>query len=125
MNEAWVLQDAPAVAAPSTISQIKTHIEYYANEKRKAVWSSGRANDGRILLEGPDKFFYSSGQVQWSLNFHLGKRTGEEIYYRADGSKAWQKTYVADGTWPWRVFDQLGAQTAESQWHGKTLVSWK
>jgi hypothetical protein len=125
LNEAWVLKDAPAVAEPATISQIKTHIENYANGKRKAVWSSGRADDGRILLEGPEMFYYPSGQVQWSLNFHLGKRTGEEIYYRADGSKAWQKTYVADGTWTWRVFDQHGMQTAESKWHGKTLVSWK
>ena len=82
------------------------------------------ASDGRILLEGPQTFYFEDGAPQWTLQFHLGRKIGDEIFYRADGSKAWQKTYSTDDAWTWQLFDAAGKQTAESHWHGKTLVDY-
>ena len=122
LNEAWVLSDAPAVAEAASISQISKHRERWPNGKLKADWSTGRASDGRILLEGPQALYDESGRKQWMATFHLGKRIGDERFYRADGSLRWQKTYAADGSWMWRNFNATGKQTSESHWRGKTLI---
>ncbi|MHB1022925.1 MAG: SUMF1/EgtB/PvdO family nonheme iron enzyme [Acidobacteriaceae bacterium] len=121
LNEAWILSDAPAVAEATTIRDIKRHVEKYSNGKTMVVWSSGVANDGRILLEGPETFYFPNGRIEWSMHFHLGKKTGREVLYRKDGSRVWVKTYSPQENWTWTQFDAHGKQVAESQWHGKTL----
>jgi formylglycine-generating enzyme required for sulfatase activity len=123
LNEAWVFSDATAATPEATsITDVVEHHEFWPNGKRKTVWSTGRANDGRILLEGPQTFYDQTGGKQWTATFHLGKKTGDEIFYRSDGSKQWQKTYAADGSWSWRNFDAAGQQTSESHWRNKTLL---
>jgi formylglycine-generating enzyme required for sulfatase activity len=123
LNEAWALSDEPAAtAAPLTIAAVAEHRELWPNGKLKAVWSSGRASDGRILLEGPENFYDEAGNKLLTANFHLGQKIGEEIFYGSDGRKRWQKTNATDGSWTWRIFDAAGKQTAESHWLGKTLV---
>ena len=122
LDEAWILSDAPAVEEASTIKDVKRQVEKFSDGKRMAVWSSGRANDGRRLLEGPETFYFPDGRAQWSLNFHLGKKTGKEDLYREDGSRVWEKVYGAQDEWTWRQFDAQGRQVAESHWRGKTLV---
>jgi hypothetical protein len=122
LNEAWVMSDTEAVsAAPASIAKMAEHKETLPDGSR-VVWSSGRADDGRMLLDGPETFTYANGKPEWTLNFKLGKRVGDEVFYRVDGSKAWSKSYSGDGEWTWRIFDSGGAVTAESKWKGKTLV---
>jgi hypothetical protein len=124
LNEAWVLSDSEAVTPePGSIAQVERHRENWPNGKPKAEWGAGRASDGEMLLEGPQTFYFENGKVQWSAQFHLGQGVGDEVLYREDGSKEWVKTYGDGGTWTWRLFDDKGAQTAESHWHGKTLLS--
>ena len=88
----------------------------------KAEWGTARANDGRVLLEGPQTIYDEAGRVQLTATFHLGRKNGDENFYRADGSKMWQKSYAVDGTWTWRNFDAAGKQTSVSHWRGKTLI---
>ncbi len=125
LNEAWVLSDAPAAPAPTAITGVVKHREKWPNGKLKAAWSTGRASDGRILLEGQQTLYDQAGRVQWKANFHVGKKTGEEDFYRADGSKLWQKSYEDDDQWTWRNFDKAGKVTSESQWKGKKLIDVK
>jgi formylglycine-generating enzyme required for sulfatase activity len=123
LNEAWVLTDSDAATPePASIAGVEQHRENWPNGKLKAEWETGRANDGEILLEGPQTFYYENGNKQWSANFHLGKKIGEEVFYRADGTRECVKSYGEDGAWTWRLFDAAGKQTAESHWRGKTLV---
>ena len=123
LNEAWVLSDSESISPdPDSIGAITKHAEKWPNGKLKSEWSTARANDGRILLEGPQTCYFESGAKQWIANFHLGKKIGDEVFYRADGSKAWTKSYDAGGAWNWRIFDESGKQTAESHWHNKTLA---
>jgi formylglycine-generating enzyme required for sulfatase activity len=123
LNEAWVLApDAAKSPEADSMGPVKKHMEKWPNGALKAEWSTAHASDGRILLEGPQTFFFEDGKPQWTTDFHLGRRTGDEVFYRADGSKEWEKVYGADDTWTWRIFDASGKQTAESHWRSKTLV---
>ena len=127
LNEAWVLSEAnvdPFIIiersnAPSNTSE---HRESWPNGKLKAVWSTLRTLDGRILLEGPQTLYNEAGGLEWTATFHLGFKIGDETFYRADGSMFWKKTYSVDGTWTWRNFDAAGKQTSGSLWRNKTLV---
>ncbi len=123
LNEAWVLaDDNTATPEPESIGTVTKHTEKWPNGKLKAEWGTTRVSDGEILLEGPQTFYFEDGGTQWTANFHLGKRVGDEIFYRANGKKEWAKSYNADGTWTWRTFDEAGKQSAESHWRGKTLI---
>ena len=123
LNEAWVLSDTEAASSePDSMGPVTKHTEKWPNGKLKAEWSTTRAHDGRILLEGPQTFYDESGAKQWIASFHLGRKIGDEIFYRTDGSKEWTKTYGSAGNWAWRQFDASGKQTAESHWHQKTLL---
>jgi formylglycine-generating enzyme required for sulfatase activity len=123
LNEAWVLTpDAAESPEPDAIGPVTKHMEKWPNGKLKSEWGTARASDGRILLEGPQMFYFESGARQWTAEFHLGRKTGDEVFYRADGSKEWEKSYGADDAWSWRLFDGAGKQTAASHWRGKRLV---
>jgi hypothetical protein len=100
----------------------------HGNEKDKqgrtiASWSQVRVADGRVLLEGPERFDYPNGKLMWSLDFDAGRKMGEEQYLRPDGTPIWKKHYAADGTWTWDTFDKTRKRTAESKWNGKTLLN--
>jgi len=121
LNEAWVMSDSDASSlAPASIAKVEAHKETLPDGSR-VEWSSGRGDDGRMLLDGPETFTYANGKPEWTTSFHLGQKVGDEVFYRADGSKAWSKSYSGDG-WTWRRFDDRGALVAESKWKGKTLV---
>jgi formylglycine-generating enzyme required for sulfatase activity len=123
LNEAWILSDTEATSTePESTGPVTKHTEKWPNGKAKAEWGTARASDGRVLLEGPQTFCFENGAPQWTASFHLGKKLGEEVFYRTDSTKEWSKSYSPDGTWTWRVFDDFGKQTAESHWRGKTLV---
>jgi len=125
LNEAWALSDTEAATPePDSIADVTEHREDWPDGRPRVEWSTGLANDGRILLEGTQTFYYENGSKQWVSSYHLGKKTGEETLYRQDGSKQWEKSYAADGTWTWRNFDDAGRQTSQSKWQGKTLISY-
>jgi hypothetical protein len=126
LNEAWVLDKGAgedAGGSATSISEVRRFSEKYTNGKPKAQWSAGRASDGRVLLEGPETFYYPNGRVMWSMTFHLGNKVGEENYFRADGTRVWTKTYGEDGEWTWANFEADGKKIATSKWRGKTLIS--
>ncbi len=126
LNEAWLLSpDAAASPDPDSIGPVTRHIEHWPNGRVRADWGTARANDGQILLEGRQAFYFDTGATQWGADFHLGKLVGDEVFYRADGTKEWTKSYNKDGTWAWRTFDEAGRQTAESHWRNKTLLDLK
>ena len=121
LNEAWVLDPrAGASPDPTRISHVRHQRESWPTGKLRAAWSTGRANDGEILLEGLETFNFPDGHAQWTAHFHLGRKTGAETLFREDGSKIWQKDWEGSH-WTWRVFGASGRQTAISHWNGKTL----
>lgn len=126
MNEAWVLSDSEQAAPEAhSITDVRKHRENWPNRRVRAEWSAGLANDGRVLLEGAQTFYFEDGRKQWVSAYHLGRKIGTEEFYRQDGSRKWEKTYASDGSWTWRNFDKKGRETSESHWKGKTLVSYR
>jgi formylglycine-generating enzyme required for sulfatase activity len=135
LNEAWALDPAAtnpgAPSSPTASSSDKVgpptnlthHTERYPTGKFKSSWSTATLPDGRIVLEGQERFFYPSGRPMWTVNFHEGEKTGEERYQREDGTLIWLKTYNADGTWTWQNYDATGHLTATSHWRNKTLLN--
>jgi formylglycine-generating enzyme required for sulfatase activity len=123
LNEAWILSASESASPnPETSGLVTKHAVKWPNRKSKAEWGTTRASDGRVLLEGPQTFYFESGVPQWTANFHLGEKVGDESFYRLNGTKEWTKSYSTDGTWTWQIFDESGKQIAESHWHVKTLV---
>ncbi|MDE3105462.1 MAG: SUMF1/EgtB/PvdO family nonheme iron enzyme [Acidobacteriota bacterium] len=122
LNEAWVLQRGPAVPEPHSMKQLRTHTERNAAGRTLATSTTGIADDGRVLLEGAQIFYFADGTPQWTMRFHLGKKIGDEVLYRSKHSRAWTKHYEPDGTWTWTCYDRAGAVTATSHWRDKTLL---
>lgn len=122
LNEAWILSKGDAITpAPTSIADVHKHREFYTDGELKATWSSGRANDGEILLEGPETFYFPNGKVQWQADFHLGYKTGREVLFRRNDSRIWQKDHHG-ADWTWKVYNAKDQITAESYWRQKTLL---
>ena len=126
LDEAWVSDPSPATipaqAAPAALKHIHRHTERYPNGRLMAQWTEGRSPDGRILLNGPERFMYPDGHLQWSAVFAAGEKIGVEHYLREDGSPYWDKTYGSADTWTWKIYDRHAHLTATSHWRGKTLL---
>jgi formylglycine-generating enzyme required for sulfatase activity len=124
LNEAWVLDKSAGVSPEAeAVSGVKRFTERSPDGRVQAEWGAGTAADGRVLLDGPERFFYPGGRVMWELSFRAGRKTGVERYLRADGKPLWVKRYGPDGTWTWDEFDRAGKRVAESKWRGKTMLS--
>jgi len=127
LNEAWILaSDSPgpgdAVLMKSTATQVasaKEYQEYYPDRKPRAVWSGGRADDGRFLLHGKETWFFPNGQKQCEAAYQLGRKTGAETLWRADGSIEWQWLHQDDGASVWMQYWPNGQKKAESHWRGQ------
>ena len=130
LNEAWVMDSEASAdaskASDSTASNTAhatPHTERYPSGKVMSTWSTITAHDGRVLLDGPERFFYPSGKPMWAVDFKAGHKVGEERYQREDGTPVWIKTYAPDGNWTWQNYDWTGKLTATSKWRKKTLLS--
>ncbi len=120
LNESWVLDQA---ATGDTARNEASNKGATRATEGKAEWSTVRVADGRILLDGPQRFFYPDGKPMWSATFRAGRNVGEERFLRADGTLMWVKRYADDGRWTWENYDLTGKRVATSRWKGKTLLS--
>ena len=77
------------------------------------------ADDGRYLRHGKETWYYPDGQRQYQVTYRLGRKTGEETLWRADGTVEWQWKHGKDGVSVWTQFWPNGRKKAESQWRGK------
>jgi formylglycine-generating enzyme required for sulfatase activity len=108
-------------------SKNKPNYEIELNEAwvmdKDAYGDTAGANDGRVMLNGLEKFNYPDGKLMWSVDFKDGRRVREERYLREDGLPFWVKKYAGDGTWTWENYDRAGKIVATSHWRGKTMLS--
>lgn len=130
LNEAWILSDATLVdddprleASNATkISEIKPHRENYPDGKPRLTWSTGLADDGRVLLEGVETWFYPSGEKQHVTTYRLGKKIGVETYWSSTGKKEWEWNHRDDGTSEWTTWWPDGTKRSESHWKNHRLI---
>jgi hypothetical protein len=93
--------------------------ESYPDSKPRLEWSGGVADDGRYLRHGKETWFDTDGKRQYEVTYHLGRKTGMEIFWRADGTVEWQWEHQKDGTGTWTQFWPNGRKKAESHWRSK------
>lgn len=122
LNEAWVLDASAGVSAGSASPVVGVKKFSERGVGGRVVWSAGTDGDGRVVLEGPETFYYPGGRLMWSVRFHAGEKVGEESYFRGDGTRVWTKVYGSGGEWTWVSFDRAGKKVATSRWKGKTLL---
>jgi hypothetical protein len=123
-NEAWLLDPAanagPALkdgwraaagddaelmrSAATRIEKVETYREYYSDGGLKCEYSGGRADDGRFLLHGPERWYYPSGTLMMECCYALGNRVGRYIYYGEAGAPVWEWEYKPEGLAVYRSF---------------------
>jgi hypothetical protein len=127
LNEAWILaSDAPDQgdaalmrSAATRVASAREYREDYPDGKPRLVWAGGVADDGRFLLHGKETWLFPGGQKQYEATYRLGRKTGVETLWRADGAVAWQWRHQDDGASVWTQYWPNGRKKAESRWRGK------
>ena len=106
----------------TAIEQVTEYREAYADGSPRVVWSSGVANDGRMLLHGRETWYHPGGAKQHEVDYRLGVKTGRETYWAPDGTKQQQWVHRDDGTSDWTTWWPDGAKRSESTWKSHELV---
>jgi hypothetical protein len=130
LNEAWVLSEQtyadtdPAMDGNSAaeVAKVTEHRETYADGHVKTLWHTGRANDGRVLLEGSEQWFYADGTCQREAQYHLGVLVGDETFWNPDGKVAWKWVHRTNGVSHWTTYWPDGTKRSESDWSRHALV---
>lgn len=124
MNEAWILNETPAPQADETLMANTAHairdmaesIERYDDGTPRVTWRAGTGDDGRYLLQETETWYFPDGKKQYEVRYALGRKTGIETLWRADGSKLWQWDHGPDGESRWTHWWENGVKKAESTW---------
>ncbi|HUT34486.1 MAG TPA: SUMF1/EgtB/PvdO family nonheme iron enzyme [Planctomycetota bacterium] len=96
----------------------------------KEAGADAGASDGRYLLEGKQTWAYPSGQKQWEVTYHQGRKLGEETHWTSGGTTDWSWQHRPstgsgrgepaeprdDGTSVWTQWWPDGKKKAESTW---------
>lgn len=130
LNEAWILSDATFAdddAAMSrshatAVSNVREYRENFADGSPRVTWSSGRGDDGRVLLHGKETWYYAGGAKQREAEYRLGVKTGRETFWAPNATKEWEWDHRADGTSVWRTWWSDGSPRSESTWKDHRLV---
>ncbi|MCB9210442.1 MAG: SUMF1/EgtB/PvdO family nonheme iron enzyme [Ignavibacteriales bacterium] len=127
LNEAWILNDdtdtsLTVYSNETNITELKKYSEKYSNGKIKSSWIAGMSNTGRYLLHGTKKTYYQNGQEQWEVDYNLGEKVGEEIYYSPEGNLIWKWNHKDDGTSIWTNYYSNGNKKTESIWRNKRAI---
>lgn len=83
------------------------------------TYAGGMANDGRFLFEGEQRWFYPDGRLQRSASYSLGRLTGLEKYFAADGHLEWERNHRSDGSVIWTNFWPNGKVRTRSEWRNQ------
>ncbi len=130
LNEAWILSDATLAdddprlerSAATAVSGVKSHREDYPDGRPRLTWSSGVADDGRVLLQGKETWFYPNGAKQHETDYRLGEKVGHETYWSPEGVKQWEWEHHSDGTSDWATYWSDGSRRSESTWKNHELL---
>ena len=130
LNEAWILSDEtfadddPAMnrSQAKAITGVIAHRENFPDGSPRLTWSSGRADDGRVLLHGKETWFYPGGAKQREADYRLGVKTGRETYWSPTGAKESEWDHRPDGTSVWHTWWSDGSLRSESTWKDHRLV---
>ncbi len=123
-NEAWLTgpereeppeEELMKSAATRLVSGRKEYCEYYPDGHKKCRYFGGIADDGRFLLDGPERFWYPDGNLMWKAEYELGQKVGEFVYYDRTGNPV--KRILSPEKYPGRTEERF-----ETFWPGTGLL---
>jgi hypothetical protein len=118
LNEAWVFSDAGDVAPESSGGRIQRFSEKYPDGKIRTEWGARICPGGRYLLDGRETTYYENGRKELEVTYTNGRKTGEETFWRPDGSKIWTWTHRPEKNLStWTQFWDNGKKRIESSWN--------
>jgi len=127
LNEAWILSPEVTEAEIATantateIANVQSHRETQPDGS-SIEWHSGVANDGRTLLHGEEIWRGPGGKFLRQVHWTLGRKTGEELLYDADGILRERWEHDDDGVSRRTAFKPDGEIRATSSWRDLKLV---
>jgi formylglycine-generating enzyme required for sulfatase activity len=117
LNEAWFTSKDAPVQLSRAEGPVKDYSEKFADGKPKAKWSAMHATDGRYLLHGTERHFYSDGKPNYECSWDRGHKVGTETFWGPDGAKQWQWHYGEAGSLSlWIQYWDGRNKKSESRW---------
>ena len=84
----------------------------------RAEWSARICPNGRYLLDGRETTYYENGRKEHEVTYTSGRKTGEETFWRPDGSKIWTWTHQPEKNLSaWTQYWDNGQKRIESSWN--------
>lgn len=131
MNEAWIMSETtladndPALdrSTSTKVASVTARRENYPDGSPRLTWSSGVADDGRVLLQGTETWYYPGGAKQHETSYVLGEKRGPETYWSPTGQKQWEWNHRNDGTSDWTTWWTDGTKRSESTWRNHELIT--
>ena len=117
-NEAWVFSDEGEVKPEWRSARRERFTEHDADGKIRIRWSAKVFADGRYVLDGPQKSFYSNGRPEHEAEFDNGFKLGRETFWAEDGTKVWSwQRNLKRKTGTWTHYWPDGRKRLESEWN--------
>jgi antitoxin component YwqK of YwqJK toxin-antitoxin module len=115
-----VWSDAGDLAPETGGGKIKKYRENYPGGAKRATWSARICPNGRYLLDGLETDYYENGNKQRDVTYASGRKTGEETFWAADGTKLWSWTHHPENnTSTWVHYRPNGRKRIESNWDSR------
>lgn len=122
MNEAWIRSDVASQSyrdpGEAPAGSVTRHEEKYPDGKTRITYGSWIARDGNYLLEGPMKWYYPDGRLQYQALYHNGALTGTSTYWNPDGTRSWTRERTPYATTIFTRYWANGQKHSESTWWG-------
>ena len=126
-NEQWILSanqddwDDQELMQSRTeqIHDLKVYQEFHESGDVRLEYHAGMGDDDRFLLHGEETWYYENGKKQYQANYHLGKKTGTEIYWDVNGLPVWEWRHRPDGFSEWTQWWPNGSKKSHSFWQGQ------
>jgi hypothetical protein len=118
MNEAWILDDSAGMQqdSPVAVPQAKRYQEKYPDGRTRCTYGGGIATDGRWLLEGEERWFYTDGRDQYEATWLAGRKIGREVCWDTRGRICRQWEHRDDGGSVWTQYWPGGQMKSQSTW---------
>ena len=120
LNEAWVFSKKGELKPETSGGELKDFTENFPNGKIRSQWTARICPNGRYLLDGKETDFYDTGVKQHEVTYASGRKTGEETFWSADGTKLWSWSHdLKRNRSVWTQFWPNGRKKVESTWNTK------